>query len=151
MHPAFSVIFLTTLIGAGQGLFLAMFTVHLYSAFNLLPESDLTQFYVVGSGIAVGLLVVGLFASFFHLGHPERAWRSVAKWKTSWLSREVIVLPAAMGLIAVYGLVHYMGWTQTLFTMPGGKDIDAALLIGYITMIAVFALFFLYGHDLREH
>ena len=27
MHPAFSVIFLTTLIGAGQGLFLALFTV----------------------------------------------------------------------------------------------------------------------------
>jgi len=27
MHPAFSVIFLTTLIGTGQGLFLALYTV----------------------------------------------------------------------------------------------------------------------------
>ena len=31
MHPAFSVIFLTTLIGAGQGLFLALYTGQLYS------------------------------------------------------------------------------------------------------------------------
>ena len=37
MHPAFSVIFLTTLIGAGQGLFLAAFTAESYAAFGLLP------------------------------------------------------------------------------------------------------------------
>ena len=35
MHPAFSVIFLTTLIGVGQGLFLALFTVESYAAFGL--------------------------------------------------------------------------------------------------------------------
>ena len=29
MHPAFSVIFLTTLIGAGQGLFLALYVTEL--------------------------------------------------------------------------------------------------------------------------
>ena len=75
MHPAFSVIFLTTLIGAGQGLFLALFTVESYAAFGLLPaQSD--AFYACGSSIAVGLLGLGLFASFFHLGHPERAWRT---------------------------------------------------------------------------
>jgi hypothetical protein len=38
MHPAFSVIFLTTLIGVGQGLFLALFTVESYAAFDLLPR-----------------------------------------------------------------------------------------------------------------
>ncbi|HEB67516.1 MAG TPA: DMSO reductase, partial [Gammaproteobacteria bacterium] len=36
MHPAFSVIFLTTLIGVGQGLFLAIFTGQSYSAVELL-------------------------------------------------------------------------------------------------------------------
>ena len=92
MKPAFSVIFLTTLIGAGQGLFLALFTHQSYALFGLLPtQSD--PFYGYGSALALSLLVGGLIASFFHLGRPERAWRSATQWRTSWLSREVIVLP----------------------------------------------------------
>ena len=51
MHPTFSVIFLTTLIGVGQGLFLALFTEQSYSAVNLLPAQD-SSFYVNGSFIA---------------------------------------------------------------------------------------------------
>ena len=91
MNPAFSVIFLTTLIGAGQGLFLALVAVDM----GLLGSSAVRDpaFFVRGDAIALALLVAGLVASFFHLGHPERAWRAVAMWRTSWLSREVIVLP----------------------------------------------------------
>jgi len=37
MRPAFSVILLTTLIGAGQGLFLALVTVQSYALFGLTP------------------------------------------------------------------------------------------------------------------
>ena len=74
MKPAFSVIFLTTLIGAAQGLFLALFTHHTYSLFGLLPMQS-TFFYGYGSALALLLLIGGLIASFFHLGHPERAWR----------------------------------------------------------------------------
>ena len=33
----------------------------------------------------------GLLASTLHLGHPERAWRSVSQWRTSWLSREGVM------------------------------------------------------------
>ena len=44
----------------------------------------------------------GLVASFFHLGRPERAWRSASQWRTSWLSREVIVLPAFMAVVLAY-------------------------------------------------
>lgn len=40
MHPAFSVIFLTTLIGAAQGLFMALVTGQVYSIANLLPAQD---------------------------------------------------------------------------------------------------------------
>ncbi|MGM0679132.1 MAG: DmsC/YnfH family molybdoenzyme membrane anchor subunit, partial [Pseudomonadota bacterium] len=75
MHPAFSVIFLTTLIGAGQGLFLALFSGQLYSAVNLLPAQS-SNFYVTGSIIALVLMIGGLAASFLHLGRPERAWRA---------------------------------------------------------------------------
>ena len=92
MHPAFSVLFLTTLIGVGQGLFLALYTAEVYAVLELLPKPP-EYFYWIGSLIALAFLVAGLIASFFHLGHPERAWRSAARWRTSWLSREVIVLP----------------------------------------------------------
>ena len=58
MHPTFSVIFLTTLIGAGQGLFLALYTGQLYSVFKLLPGQDSVNFYAYGSLIALVLLLL---------------------------------------------------------------------------------------------
>jgi len=108
MNPAFSVIFLTTLIGVGQGLFLALYTGESYAIVNVLPSQS-QEFYVWGSVISVAFLVAGLISSIFHLGHPERAWRAAAMWRTSWLSREVIVLPTVIGAIAVYGGVHAYG------------------------------------------
>ncbi len=141
MHPAFSVIFLTTLIGAGQGLFLALYTSQVYSIFKLLPTQHMSLFYAVGSLIAVALLIAGLVASFFHLGHPERAWRAASQWRTSWLSREVIVLPIAMGLIALWGLAHYFDLTRPLFQAPGGTEVDLTLILGFLATIAAFALF----------
>ena len=108
MNPAFSVVFLTTLLGAGQGLFLALYAVEVGAAGGMWasPASD---FYSWGSAISVLLLGAGLLASFFHLGHPERAWRTATMWRTSWLSREVIVLPAFMALVAAYGWAHCQG------------------------------------------
>ncbi|MBK6630204.1 MAG: dimethyl sulfoxide reductase anchor subunit [Betaproteobacteria bacterium] len=140
MHPAFSVIFLTTLIGVGQGLFLALFTVESYAAFDLLPKQD-GRFYAFGSALALGFLVAGLIASFFHLGHPERAWRSAAKWRTSWLSREVIVLPAFMGMVFLYGAAHFTGYNPTLATLPSAVPVRLTLLLGVAGTVLAFALF----------
>jgi len=145
MHPAFSVIFLTTLIGAGQGLFLALITGQSYSALKLLPSQDSTDFYGMGAAIALTFLVGGLIASFFHLGRPERAWRSAAMWRTSWLSREVIVLPAVMGLVFTYGLMHFMGWDTVLFTSAAGSNLQLTMLVGIFGAIATFALFLCTG------
>ena len=141
MHPAFSVLFLTTLIGAGQGLFLALFTGQIFQQFKLMPEQHDPNFYVIGSLVAVVLLALGLFASFFHLGHPERAWRSAAMWRTSWLSREVIALPITMVAIAAYGAAHYFNLTHALFFTPGGTGVDATLLLGLFATVATYALF----------
>jgi DMSO reductase anchor subunit len=140
MHPAFSVIFLTTLLGAGQGLFLAIFTGQLYSVARFLPTQD-DQFYALGSLVALVLLVVGLGASFFHLGRPERAWRSAAMWRTSWLSREVILLPILMLFVFAYGVAHWMEWTQPWFRIGEVLNVDATLIFGLLGTIASFALF----------
>jgi len=145
MHPALSVILLTTLIGVGQGLFLALYTGQVYSLANLLEHQDSQTFYALGSALSLAFLGAGLVASFFHLGHPERAWRSIARWRTSWLSREVIALPAAMLLVFLYGLVHYLEWTTPLFTVAGALPVDATLIIGALATLATFALFICTG------
>jgi DMSO reductase anchor subunit len=144
MHPAFSVIFLTTLIGAGQGLFLALFTVESYAAFGLLPTQS-SEFYAVGSAVALALLVLGLVASFFHLGRPERAWRSATKWRTSWLSREVIVLPAFMGAVFLYGAAHWFNVNPVFARLPSGAPVNLTAVLGSLAWVLAFALYICTG------
>lgn len=145
MHPAFSVIFLTTLIGVGQGLFLALFTGQSYSVVGLVPAQSSTTFYGLGGLIALMFLVAGLIASFFHLGRPERAWRSATMWRTSWLSREVIVLPIVMGLIFIFSVMHFFEWDITLYTNKAGTTLQLSLIIGTLGVIATFLLFICTG------
>lgn len=140
MHPAFSVLFLTTLIGAGQGLFLALFSVEAYSELGLVPAPG-SDFFATGSLLALVLLGLGLFASFFHLGRPERAWRTATKWRTSWLSREVIVLPAFMGIVFLYGLAHWLQFNPPLGVLPGDNFVLLTVLLGILGTLIAFALF----------
>ncbi len=106
MHPALSVIFLTTLIGAGQGLFLVLYGLDVLARHGYVGEELPPSLFVTGALLAVALTAGGLVASFFHLGHPERAWRAATMWRTSWLSREVIVLPLFMALLVLYAAAH---------------------------------------------
>jgi len=145
MHPAFSVIFLTTLIGAGQGLFLALYSGQLFSAFKLLPGQDPVGFYALGSLVVLVFLVAGLVSSFFHLGRPERAWRSATRWRTSWLSREVIALPSFMAVVAAWGLIHYLGWNPVLVTIGKSIQIDLSLVVGAVAALLCFTLFLFTG------
>lgn len=71
--------------------------------------SELLNLYVFP--IILTLLIGGLIASTFHLGHPERAWRAVMMWRTSWLSREVLILPA---FIALTALAYYLSWQASV-------------------------------------
>lgn len=103
MHPALSVIFFTTLAGAAQGL-VVMLAVAVLTG-SVVPHS----FMLAALAVALVLLLAGLVASTFHLGRPERAWRAMAMWRTSWLSREVIVLPAFIALVAVWLLLEVLG------------------------------------------
>jgi sulfite dehydrogenase (quinone) subunit SoeC len=145
MHPALSVLLLTTLIGAGQGLFLALVTVQALAVVGLLPPADDRTLFVAGSVLSLALLVAGLVASFFHLGRPERAWRSAAQWRTSWLSREVILLPALMGAVTLYGFLHASGWSPVLFGAAGSTVIDLSLAVGLVGAFLSIALFICTG------
>jgi sulfite dehydrogenase (quinone) subunit SoeC len=144
MNPAFSVIFLTTFIGVGQGLLLALFTQQSYALFDLLPRQD-AGFYGWGSLLALLFMIGGLIASFFHLGRPMRAWRSATQWRASWLSREVIALPAFMGILFLYGAAHLSGYDPLLMTLPSGLAIHATVLLGSIATLLAFSLFICTG------
>ncbi len=101
MHPAYSVIFFTVSSGAGYGL-LAWLT--LTRQFGLVSLESRPAAAVAVSALV--LVTAGLLSSTFHLGHPERAWRAISQWRTSWLSREgllaIITYFPAMALLALW-------------------------------------------------
>ena len=141
MNPKFSVILLTTLIGAGQGLFIAVFTVEVGALFALFASPIRPWFYFYGALLAFLFTGAGLVASFFHLGRPARAWRSATQWRTSWLSREVIVLPAFMNVVLLYAFAHFFGWNSPFGSSPSGSVPDATILLGIAGTFLAFALY----------
>ena len=99
MHPAYSVIFFTTASGAGYGLLALL---GLFAAGGVLPADR--GLGLVALIVSLGLISGGLLSSTFHLGRPERAWRAVTQWRTSWLAREgvmAILTYVPAGLFAI--------------------------------------------------
>ncbi|MDH5513191.1 MAG: dimethyl sulfoxide reductase anchor subunit [Gammaproteobacteria bacterium] len=136
MHPAFSVIFFTTASGAGYGL-LALLGV--FGALGVLPAERWFGVAAFGSGFA--LITAGLLSSTFHLGHPERAWRAMTQWRSSWLSRE--------GVMAVLTYIpagfHAAGWvylerTDGVFAALGLAGAVLCLITVYCTAMIYAAL-----------
>jgi sulfite dehydrogenase (quinone) subunit SoeC len=97
LHPAPSIVLFTTASGAGYGL---LVFAALGALLGLVPVTS-------ASGVAfllpaLALITAGLLSSTLHLGHPERAWRAMSQWRSSWLSREgvaaVLTYLPALGL-----------------------------------------------------
>lgn len=102
MNPAPSIVFFTTASGAGYGL---LFWFALLRPIGLLPDGQ--TFDVVTLLLALGLITAGLLSSLLHLGRPERAWRALSQWRSSWLSREGVAAlltypPAGLLLLALW-------------------------------------------------
>ncbi|MGH8182111.1 MAG: dimethyl sulfoxide reductase anchor subunit family protein [Rhodanobacteraceae bacterium] len=101
MKPALSVIFFTVLSGAGYGLW-CWLGVALAAGAYPLGRADV----LVPLAFGFVLVTAGLLASTSHLGRPERAWRALSQWSSSWLSREGIAsLVTYLPMLAVAGLV----------------------------------------------
>ena len=115
MHPAYSVLFFTTLSGAGYGLLIWL---ALEAAFGAVGEDAV--FGAVGMALALGLVAAGLLASTAHLGRPERAWRAFSQWQTSWLSREGVLALATFAPAGLMGLLWVFGRTPTPLMVPLG-------------------------------
>jgi DMSO reductase anchor subunit len=132
VHPAPSIIAFTTASGAGYGL---LFLLGVAAPAGLIPATS--AFGMAAFALALGLITLGLLASLLHLGHPERAWRAVSQWRSSWLSREGVLalltyLPA-LGFAAGWLLVGKTdGWIAVLGVLAA---LGAALTVYCTSMI----------------
>ncbi len=137
MHPAFSILFFTTLAGAAQGLLVALALAQIAGV-----AAD-GNFVLRAVGLGVALLLAGLAASFLHLGHKMRAWRAVLMWRTSWMSREVIVMPAYIVLAALWWLALYTGSDSVLARALPWAVVAGALVLWYCTAMIYACLRFI--------
>ena len=126
MHPALSIIVFTTASGAGYGL---LFWLGLLGALGVLPPER--GFGFASFALALGAVSGGLVASTWHLGHPERAWRALGQWRSSWLSREGV---AALATYLPAGLFA-IGWT--FLGSTGGLWSVAGLLAALGALLTV--------------
>ena len=94
-HPHYALVVLLVLTQIGLGLLLAPLAASQIA--NLKFETPSPLLAVFG----LGLYATGLVASIAHLGQPLRAWRIFLGLRTSWLSREAVLLGAAFPLLAL--------------------------------------------------
>lgn len=129
MRPAYSIVLFTTASGAGYGM---LAWLGILGAAGLLPSSSL--FGLAAFALALALVSLGLIASTFHLGHPERAWRAFSQWRSSWLSREGVAAVATFVPVALYGGGWLLlGRTQGPWAVAGLATAGMALLTVYCT------------------
>jgi len=133
MHPAYSVILFTTASGAGYGLLCLM---GLGVLTGTLPPDRLLG--LLGLSLALALITAGLLSSTFHLGHPERAWRALSQWRSSWLSREGVLAVATY----VPTVVMWFGWS--ILGRTDGVFAVAALLACVLAPLTVLATGMIY-------
>ncbi|MFL5333203.1 MAG: dimethyl sulfoxide reductase anchor subunit family protein, partial [Geminicoccaceae bacterium] len=111
--------------GAGYGL---LFWLGLLRPLGLLPMAP--AFALTCLGLSLLLATAGLGSSLLHLGNPQRAWRALSQWRSSWLSREgvaavVTYVPALLfgytlwaglpGLATISGLLAAVGAAATVW------------------------------------
>lgn len=136
MHPAFSVLIFTVTSGAGYGLFALMALAQL-AGLNALQDSTLL---LSGAVLALLMITIGLLSSTLHLANPKNAWRSFARFRTSWLSREAVfaVLFYPVALLYLFGIYVQGGELGGFYSTCG---VVAALL----AMVTLFCTSMIYA------
>jgi DMSO reductase anchor subunit len=126
MHPAYSVIVFTTAAGGGYGLLVWLAAA---ARLELVPRDPLFGFVAIGLGLV--LVTVGLLSSTFHLGRPERAWRSFSQWRTSWLSRE------GVAALVTYLPAGALGWAWVFGELISGQFTVSAILVVPCALVTI--------------
>lgn len=125
MKPALSIVLFTTIAGSAQGVAVVLAAATLA---GVAPAGALPLMLWA----VTGMLLAALAASFFHLGHPLRAWRAVLMWRTSWMSREVVLLPAFIGIVGAWALL------STIITM----QVATSQVLAWLVIAGAFLLWY---------
>jgi sulfite dehydrogenase (quinone) subunit SoeC len=140
MNPAYSVILFTTASGAGYGLLALLGLV----GFNHGVASS-QAFAITTLGTALALITIGLLSSTLHLGHPERAWRALSQWRSSWLSREGVAAVATYPVALLFGAA-WSGMIAPQLIQPLGL---LTLLMCIVTVFCT-AMIYRYLRTIRQ-
>jgi len=116
---------------------LTQVSVGLVTAISFFGQANNSISLIAASALSA---VVGMTASFLHLGRPLQAWRAFLGLTHSWLSREIFAFSAYAGLLTLacaldYLSSGYLGLTWKFATVTG--------------LIAVFTSVMIY-HDTRR-
>jgi DMSO reductase anchor subunit len=103
--------------------------------FGLLPAD--AGFALLALLLAAALITAGLLSSLKHLGRPERAWRALSQWRSSWLSRE------GVAAIATYIPLVAMGYA--LLTEAPRLAQAAGLLAAAGAVVTIWCTGMIYG------
>ncbi len=117
MHPEMSLVLLTVLAGAGQGIFILLVAM---DAFFYNSGSISSDYIILSCIISIAFQAAGIIASTSHLGNPQRGWRAILMLKNSWLSREVLTVSVSSFSVVLYLLFFYSG-------MPGYLRLAAGI------------------------
>ncbi|TVR68277.1 MAG: hypothetical protein EA408_13715 [Marinilabiliales bacterium] len=107
-----SLIFFTVFAQAAFGIVFAL----LVLSFVKQPAARIVygRVRVSAAGVALLLMAAALFFSFFHLGSPLRAVYALSNLRTSWLSREIL-------MVSVFSFLLLLWW----FLMRKGLAVEA--------------------------
>lgn len=134
MHTnEWALVIFTILAQMSVGSFLVLGVVHFFATRKAgAAEADRLSDRAL---FAIGpVLVLGLLASFFHLGNPMNAYNAIGNLGSSWLSREIL---SGLGFAVVGGVFAVMQWRK--FGTPGARN-AVALLAGAIGLVLVFSM-----------
>jgi DMSO reductase anchor subunit len=127
MHPTPSIILFTTLSGLGYGLAAVL-------GLGLLDPAALAT--KIAHVLALALISGGLLSSTLHLGNPQRAWRALSQWRSSWLSRE--------GVMAILTFVPLLisAWASVI----DGRYLPTVGIVGTVMcMVTVYCTAMIYA------
>lgn len=108
-----------------------------------------------GSGLvqlgfaAMALFSIGMLGSVAHLGRPQKAWRVWMGWRTSWLSREAMILPV-FGAVAGGALTDWMArlWIPNHW-ISVSTSVPVAILMGTVALLCLIAQTQVYASTAR--
>jgi len=89
--------------------------------------------------VTLALGAMGMFGAMGHLASPFRAPRAILNWRHSWLSREILLSAAFMGMVFLAGLMYLLP------DLVGSESDLSALVAGGLRVLAAFTGLVLLG------